>query len=258
MIGIRPVRRLTAGTLLLALVALVSATGLACGPRRQDTAAALVRTSDLPAGWTAVDVSDLDLDEIDEADLCELAQIMPGDLGLDPRGACAMTLTPLLRQIGANPPSLGLAVYMKSELGPFLVHTVMIVPPALADLVMGFLTNPAASQSFFESCQAELMTSGDGMLPPELGIPSDEDLGLSIQSTPLKLAPLGDFTVAHRTDITVGFIGTTLISVASTRGNAISIFFLLTDPISANTSTGMMEQLARTADARLQQALGGR
>src|SRR5215213_10957995 len=142
MIGIPPARRFTAGTLLLALLALAAATGLACGPRRQDTAAALVRTSDLPAGWTAVDLSDLDLDEIDEADLSELANIMPRDLGLDPRGACAMTLTPLLRQIGANPPSLGLAVYRKAELGPFLVHAVMIVPPALADLAIGFLTNP--------------------------------------------------------------------------------------------------------------------
>jgi hypothetical protein len=42
------------------------------------------------------------------------------------------------------------------------------------------------------------------------------------------------------------------------RGGVISIVALLTDPISANTSTALIEGLARRADTKLAGALAGR
>ncbi len=82
--------------------------------------------------------------------------------------------------------------------------------------------------------------------------------GFTVTNTPLKFPPIGDQSLVSRTDVTVGFLGASLLSAISRRGGTVSLIALLADPNSATLATGLIEQLARTADARMLAAFGGR
>lgn len=240
--------------LLLVLLAAGTALGIdgARAQQRPNVHAALLQPGDLPAGWTPVDLSGLGLDDLDTGDL---ASLDVRDLGLNPAGPCGMALAPLLATLRQQPPAIDLAIYRKAELGPFLAHVVIALPPSLAEVFVN-LSNPMVANAIMDACRDELGGAASAAMElAELQAELDE-LGFTINTTPLKIAPIGDQSVASRTDVTVGFLGTSLLSTITRRGGAISMIFLLTDPNSATLSTGLIEQLARTADARMSEVLG--
>ncbi|MGH2587771.1 MAG: hypothetical protein ACRDJE_22850 [Dehalococcoidia bacterium] len=233
-------RHLTAGVfaVLIALGAAVWSTPAAAGPP-PDLSAALLTTDDLPAGWTAVNLAGLDLDDLDDLDLDDV----------DPNSECAAALAPYDALLSEQPPSLQIAVFQRGELGPFIAQVVILLPPGLADS----LVEPDATdfEAIADACEAEL--EEDEEVDDLFG-----DLSISVESTPLTFPVIGDESAAVRTDVGFGIFGTSLLSVFSRRGDAASLLFMLADPITTTESAGLVEQLARRTDARLMEVLAGR
>jgi len=236
-------RHLAAGMLLALLVlgAAVWSTPAAAQPP-PDLSAALLTTDDLPAGWTAVNLSNFDLDDLDDLDLDDLDDV-------DPNSECAAALAPYDALFSEQAPAFQLAVFQRGELGPFIAQVVILLPPGLADS----LVDPDAAdfEALADACEAEIAEEEE----------DDDlfgDLGISVESTPLKFPQIGDESIAARTDVGFGIFGTSLLSVFSRRGDAASLLFMLADPLTATESVGLVEQLARRTDARLMEALVGR
>ena len=250
--------------LYVALAALALTTALWAAPagaQRPNVSAALITLADLPAGWTVFDPetfgalpapASLPSPPAVGPSLPTSAVSAEPDVDLSP--ACAMLLARFADVEDAEPLAEADAVFQRGALGPFLFHSVTLLPPGLAAQTLALL-DAETLQAFFDTCVADLLRG----LAEELG--PDEpvgDLGISVQVTPLKVAQIGDQSVALRLDIAFGFLGTSVLMTMTRRGDALSALVLLADPNTATASAGMIEDLARRADARLAQVVGGR
>ncbi len=188
--------------LVLVTIAAVEWSTPAQARQRPDVSAALLRAEDLPADWTSVDFSDLSGDLLGLGDAGSLEM---ENLGFDPTGPCAAALAPFIDLLTADPPAVDMALFQRGAFGPFIGHVVIVPPPGLIDALTDVFEDPTTFEAS-EACQQELdETSGDA-LPFDL-----TDFGLSVETTPLDLPPLGDESIAFRMNVTLGFIGTTLL-----------------------------------------------
>lgn len=242
-------------TALMTLMA-VTLFGPAQAQPRVDLTPALLTQADLPAGWRAMDPDDLEDFDLDELSMLDPGDFDLGELGIDPNGACGRLLSGVFALAQSPPLAQAQAGFQRGELGPFLFHSVALLPPGLAERYLS-LSEASTIQTFFDVCIPEIVAAfaeddefGFGMM--------FQDLGVTFRATPLPLAQLGDRTLGARLDLTFGVIGTSVVLAHVRRGDAVSSIVLVTDPLSANDSATLIDGLLRRADAKLAGALAGR